>query len=369
MKIGIPKEIKNHENRVAITPAGVLELVHNGHQIFIEQSAGLGSGYSDQDYQVVGATLITKASDVFKQAELILKVKEPQKEECAYIKEHHIIFTYLHLASSYSLTQSLISSKSVCIAYETVQLSNKTLPLLVPMSEVAGRIAIQEGARFLLKPFGGRGILLGGVTGVKAANVLIIGAGVVGLEAAKMAIGLGAKVTMLDVNLEKLKAVKHLFSSIQTLYSTEFNISNELLITDLLIGAVLIPGGKAPKLVTKAMIKTMKKGSVVIDVAVDQGGCIETCHPTTHEYPTYVVDDVIHYGVVNMPGAVPFTSTQALTNTTLPYVLQIANKGWKKAIRENEPLQKGVNLINGHVVYEVLAKDFDLPYVDIQKFM
>lgn len=369
MKIGIPKEIKNHENRVAITPAGVLELVHNGHQVFIEHSAGLGSGYLDYDYQVVGADLVSKASDVFKEAELILKVKEPQKEEYQYIKEHHIIFTYLHLASSYSLTQSLISSKAICIAYETVQLSNNTLPLLIPMSEVAGRIAIQEGARFLLQPFGGRGVLLGGVTGVAAANVLIIGAGVVGLEAAKMAIGLGAKVTILDIDLERLKAIKHILPSIQTLFSNDFNISKELLVTDLLIGSVLIPGGKAPKLVTKSMIKTMKKGSVVIDVAVDQGGCIETCHPTTHQHPTYIVDNVIHYGVANMPGAVPFTSTQALTNTTLPYVLQIANKGWKKAIKENKSLENGVNLVNGHVVHQVLAKDFDLPYVDIQKFI
>lgn len=369
MKIGIPKEIKNHENRVAITPAGVLELVHNGHQVFIEQAAGLASGYSDKEYETVGATLVTKASDIFKEAILILKVKEPQKEECAYIKGHHIIFTYLHLASSYSLTQSLISSKSICIAYETVQLANGTLPLLVPMSEVAGRIAVQEGARFLLKSSGGRGILLGGVTGVAAANVLIIGAGVVGLEAAKMAIGLGAKVTMLDLSLERLKTVKHLLPSVQTLYSTELSIAKEILTADVVIGAVLIPGGKAPKLVTKSMIRTMKKGSVVIDVAVDQGGCIETCHPTTYEHPTYLVNDVIHYGVANMPGAVPFTSTQALTNTTLPYVLQIANKGWQQAIKDNKSLQKGVNLIKGNVVHQVLAKDFDLPYIDINKFI
>ncbi len=369
MKIGIPKEIKNHENRVAMTPAGVLELIQHNHEVFIENHAGIASGYTNEDYENVGAIILSTAIQVFEQAVLILKVKEPQESECKLIKAHHIVFTYLHLASSYSLTQDLIKSNAVCIAYETVQEADNSLPLLMPMSQVAGRIAVQEGARFLLKPLGGKGVLLGGVTGVPSANVLIIGAGIVGVESAKMALGLGANVTLLDVNIKRLKQVEEILPNVQTLFSTEFALLEQLPKSDLVIGAVLIPGGKAPKLITKKMLGIMQKGSVIIDIAVDQGGCIETCHPTTHENPTYVVDGIIHYGVANIPGAVPYTSTQALTNATLPYVLQLANKGWIDAVKENLALRKGVNLVNGEVVYKVLAHDFDLPYTSIDKFI
>ncbi|MCP4521310.1 MAG: alanine dehydrogenase [Cytophagales bacterium] len=369
MKIGIPKEIKNHEYRVAITPAGVVELIRHGHQVFIETQAGLASGYSDEEYQKVGATLLATASLVFESSELILKVKEPQEEEYKYLTSQHTLFTYLHLASSLDLTKALINSQATCIAYETVQEDDNSLPLLVPMSQVAGRIAIQEGARFLLKPNGGKGILMGGVTGVLPARVMIIGSGIVGIEAAKMALGLGAKVTILDVNLNRLREVEEILPTVNTLYSTQLNIAKEIVDTDLVIGAVLITGGKAPKLVTRDMLKTMEKGSVIVDVAVDQGGCIETCKPTTHENPVYEVEGIIHYGVANIPGAVPFTSTQALTNATLPYVLQIANKGWTQAIQDNKALEKGVSIVHGNLVYEKLSEDLNLPYTSLDKLL
>ncbi len=366
MKIGIPKEIKNNENRVAMTPAGVYELLQAGHQVFVETQAGIGSGISDAQYLEAGAIILPTAKEVFDVAEMIVKVKEPIEQEYDLIRKDQIVFTYFHFASSLTLTQAMCKSGAVCIAYETVELPDRSLPLLVPMSEVAGRMAVQEGAKYLEKPQGGKGILLGGVPGVRPANVLVIGGGIVGTQAATMAAGLGASVTILDTNLSRLRHLNSVMpANVVTQFSDAYTIRQLVKTADLVVGAVLLPGAKAPCVVTRDMLKTMQPGTVLVDVAVDQGGCFETTHATTHADPVYEVDGVIHYSVANMPGAVPMTSTKALTNATLPYVKLIANKGWRAALKENEPLRKGLNVLNGDVVYEGVAKAFDLPLKEV----
>lgn len=363
MNIGVPKEIKNNENRVALTPAGVQELKKFGHQIFIQAEAGNGSGFTDDQYQMAGAEILQKIEEVYTIAEMILKVKEPVRSEYPLIKKDQLVFTYFHFASSAELTEAMIKSGSVCLAYETVERMDRSLPLLIPMSEVAGRMSVQEGAKYLEKPMGGRGILLGGVPGVRPAKVMILGGGIVGTHAAKMAAGLGADVTILDINLERLRYLSEIMpANVNTFYSGEYNIRELIGSHDLIIGAVLIPGAKAPHLITRDMLKKMRPGTVLVDVAVDQGGCIETCKPTTHENPVYVVDGVVHYCVANMPGAVPYTSTLALTNATLPYALQLANKGWQKACMDNPELLKGLNIIKGDVVYKGVSDAFGLAF-------
>ena len=353
MKIGVVKEIKNNESRVGITPAGVFELVKNKHTVYVEHSAGEGSGFFDEDYAGAGGLLVQTAKEVYKLADMIAKVKEPIAQEYSLIKEGQIVFTYFHFASSTELTQAMIDSKAVCIAYETVQDIDGSLPLLTPMSEVAGRMAIQQGAKYLEKPIKGKGILLGGVPGVPPGKVLVLGAGVVGIQAAKMAAGLGAHVTILDINMKRLRYVNDVMPShVVTEFSSEYTIRKHIKNHDLIIGAVLVTGGKAPTLITRDMLKDMHPGTVLVDVAVDQGGCFETTRPTTHENPTYIIDDVVHYCVTNMPGAVPYTSTLALTNVTLPYVLKIANLGWQKACELNPDLHKGLSIVNGKVVYD-----------------
>jgi alanine dehydrogenase len=356
MKVGLPKEIKNNENRVGLTPAGVFELVKNKHTVFVQNGAGEGSGFFDEDYKAAGATMLQKAAEIYAASDMIVKVKEPIAEEYPLIKENQILFTYFHFASSKELTQAMIASKSVCIAYETVQDEDGSLPLLTPMSEVAGRMAIQQGAKYLEKPIKGRGILLGGVPGVPPGKVLVLGAGVVGIQAAKMAAGLGAHVTILDINMKRLRYVNDVMPNhVVTEFSSEYNIRRHIKNHDLIVGAVLVTGGKAPKLITRDMLKEMNPGTVIVDVAVDQGGCFETTHATTHENPTYIIDDVVHYCVANMPGAVPYTSTLALTNVTLPYVLKIANLGWQDACERNADLHKGLNIVNGEIVYEGIS--------------
>jgi len=366
MKIGVPKEIKNNENRVALTPAGVAEMTKRGHQVYIQASAGEGSGFCDDVYRSAGAEILSDIQSVYKAGEMIMKVKEPIESEYGFVNKEHLLFTYFHFASYQPLTNAMIESKAVCLAYETVERADRSLPLLIPMSEVAGRMSIQQGAKYLEKPMKGRGILLGGVPGVKPAKVVVLGGGVVGTQAAKMAAGLGARVTILDINLTRLRELSDIMpSNVITMMSNHYNIIEEIKHADLIIGAVLIPGAKAPHLVTREMLKIMKPGTVIIDVAVDQGGCIETCRPTTHENPTYVIDDIVHYCVANMPGAVPYTSTLALTNATLPYALELANKGWKKACTDNDDLRKGLNIINGNVVYKGVAEAFNLKLSDV----
>jgi alanine dehydrogenase len=361
MIIGCPTEIKNNENRVALTPGGCLELVRRGHIVYVQTNAGLNSGYADEIYVEAGAIMLPTIEEVYAKSDTIVKVKEPIEPEYKLIREGQLVFTYFHFASSRPLTEAMIKSKAVCLAYETVEAPNGTLPLLVPMSEVAGRMSIQQGAKYLEKPAGGRGILLGGVPGVQPARVLILGGGVVGTEAAKMASGLHANVVLMDTNLDRLRYLANVLpANVTLIFSNEFNIRRQLHLVDLIIGAVLIPGAKAPNLITRQMLSEMRDGSVVIDVAVDQGGCIETCKPTTHEDPTYVVDGVIHYCVANMPGAVPYTSTLALTNATFPYLLQIAQKGWEKACEENVGLKKGLNIVGGEIVYQPVAEAFGL---------
>lgn len=352
MKIGVLKEIKNNENRVGLTPAGVFELVNNQHIVYVQNGAGEGSGFFDEDYETVGAILLQNAADIYSISDMIVKVKEPIAEEYPLIQPNQILFTYFHFASSKELTQAMIASKAVCIAYETVEDEDGTLPLLTPMSEVAGRMAIQQGAKYLEKPIKGRGILLGGVPGVPPGKVLVLGAGVVGIQAAKMAAGLGAHVTILDINMKRLRYVNDVMPNhVVTEFSSEYNIRRHIKNHDLIVGAVLVTGGKAPKLITRDMLKEMNPGTVIVDVAVDQGGCFETTKPTTHENPTYIIDDVVHYCVANMPGAVPYTSTLALTNVTLPYVMKIANLGWKQACERNKDLSKGLNIVQGEIVY------------------
>ncbi|MFK8104210.1 MAG: alanine dehydrogenase [Saprospiraceae bacterium] len=370
MIIGVPKEIKSHENRVALTPAGALELTKRGHTVYIQSTAGEGSGFTDSDYKSAGAKILKTIEDTYKKAEMIIKVKEPIKSEYKLIQEDQLVFTYFHFASHKPLTTAMIKSKSVCLAYETVELTDHSLPLLVPMSEVAGRMAIQQGAKYLEKPVKGRGVLLGGVPGVTPGKVLILGGGVVGTQAAKMAAGLGAQVTILDISLNRLRYLADIMpANVTTLYSNEYNIRRLIQDHDLIVGAVLIPGAKAPNLVSREMLKDMRPGTVLVDVAVDQGGCIETCKPTTHLKPTFIIDDIVHYCVANMPGAVPYTSTIALTNATLPYAIQLANKGWKKACQDNTSLKLGLNVINGHVVYEGVADAFGLKLEDVNDFI
>lgn len=369
MIIGVPKEIKNNENRVAVTPAGVSEFVKHGHKVYVQSTAGIGSGFSDEEYTKAGANLLPTIEEVYGIAEMIVKVKEPIEQEYSLIRAGQLLFTYFHFASYEPLTHAMIKSRAICLAYETVEV-NRTLPLLIPMSEVAGRMSIQEGAKYLEKPMGGRGILLGGVPGVKPANVVVLGGGVVGTQAAKMAAGLGADVTIMDLSLNRLRQLDDIMpANVKTQYSNDYNIREAVKTADLVIGGVLIPGAKAPKLITKDMLSTMRPGSVIVDVAIDQGGCFETSKPTTHAEPTYVVDGVVHYCVANMPGAVPYTSTLALTNATLPYAIQLANKGWKQACSDNADLRLGLNVVDGKVVYEGVSQAFNLPYTPVSEVL
>ncbi len=366
MIIGVPKEIKNNENRVAMTPAGVAELKHNGHTVYVQHTAGEGSGFSDDEYIAAGAQILPTIEAVYDIAEMIVKVKEPIEPEYKLIKKDQVVFTYFHFASDRKLTEAMIASRGVCIAYETVRLADHSLPLLVPMSEVAGRMSIQEGARFLEKPQGGKGILLGGVPGVPPAKVLVLGAGIVGRNAATMAVGLGADVTIADISLPTLRHVAETMPRVKTLYSSRHNIESQLPDVDLVVGSVLIPGAKAPKLITRDMLKLMRPGSVIVDVAIDQGGCFETSRPTTHSEPTYVVDGVVHYAVANIPGAVPRTSTLALTNATLPYAIRLVNKGWRQACREDAALAQGVNMVDGKVTFPAVAEAWGLEYTKLE---
>ncbi len=367
MIIGVPKEIKNNENRVGITPAGVRALVDTGNKVFVEKDAGLGSGIENEEYVQSGAEVLDSAAKVYALSEMIIKVKEPQPQEYELFKEGQILYTYLHLAPEPELTKALLKKKVVGIAYETVQLPNGGLPLLMPMSEVAGRMSVQIGAHFLEKPYGGSGVLLGGVPGVEPGYVVIIGGGIVGTNAARMAVGLGAQVTIIEKNLNRLIYLDDMFKGrVKTIMSNAYNIEQEVAKADLLVGAVLIPGAKAPRLVTEGMVKGMKPGSVIVDVAIDQGGSIETIdRVTTHSDPVYLKHGVVHYSVANMPGAVARTSTFALTNVTMPYAVEIAKKGWKKAVAENPVLAKGVNVVEGKVTYAAVAEDLNLPYTPL----
>ncbi len=370
MLIGVPKEIKTHENRVALLPSGVVQMKKHGHDVIIEKNAGLGSGFPDELYAEAGAEIIEKAADIWAKADMIMKVKEPIEQEYELMREGQIIFTYFHFAASRELTEAVKLSGAVAIAYETVEKLDGSLPLLIPMSEVAGRMASQEGAKYLERPVGGRGVLLGGIPGVRPGNVMVLGGGIVGVNAARIAAGMGANVTIYDINLNKLRYLDEVMAkNITTMFSSEVNIREGIKEADLVIGAVLIPGAKAPKLVTREMLADMKPGAVLVDVAIDQGGCFETAKPTTHDNPTYVVDDVVHYCVANMPGAVPYTSTIGLTNVTLSYAIQIANKGWVKAIRENRELEFGLNIANGKIVYRDVAEAFDMEWTPLTKFM
>lgn len=370
MIIGVPKEIKNNENRVAVTPAGIAEFKKNNHTIYVQSTAGEGSGFNDEDYINAGASILNTIEEIYSIAEMIIKVKEPIESEYSLIKPNQLLFTYFHFASYEPLTHAMIKSNAVCLAYETVEKADRSLPLLVPMSEVAGRMSVQEGAKYLEKPMGGKGILLGGVPGVKPANVIVLGGGIVGTQAAKIAAGLGARVTIMDISLPRLRQLDDIMpANVDTVYSNEYNIREAIRKADLIIGAVLIPGAKAPHLITRDMLKSIPNGAVMVDVAVDQGGCFETTKPTTHAEPTYVVDGVIHYSVANMPGAVPYTSTLALTNATLPYAIQLANKGWKQACSDNAELKSGLNIIKGNVVYKAVSEAFDLPLASVDEFL
>lgn len=370
MIIGIPKEIKNNENRVGLTPAGVAEMKKHGHIVYVQTNAGESSGFSDEEYKEAGGLILPTIEEVYAIAEMIIKVKEPIASEYPLIKKDQLLFTYFHFASSEPLTLAMMERGAVCLAYETVEKSDRSLPLLVPMSEVAGRMAIQQGAKYLEKPQKGKGVLLGGVPGVPPAKVLILGGGIVGTQAAKMAAGLGARVVIMDVSLQRLRYLSDIMpQNVTTIMSNHYNIREAIAQADLVVGAVLIPGAKAPNLVTRDMLKLMRSGTVIVDVAVDQGGCIETCTPTTHENPTFIIDDIVHYCVANMPGAVPYTSTLALTNATLPYALQLANKGWKTACLENEELKKGLNIANGKIVYQGVADAWGLPYNKVESIL
>jgi alanine dehydrogenase len=366
MLIGVPKEIKTNENRVGLVPAGAAALTGEGHTVFIETGAGEGSGFGDAEYTAVGATVLATADEVWSRAEMIIKVKEPIAVEWPRMKAGQLLYTYFHFAADEPLTRAVMESRAIAIAYETVQLPNGHLPLLTPMSEVAGRLAVQEGAKYNEKLFGGRGVLLGGVPGVKPAKVVIIGGGVVGINAAKMAAGLGADVTILDTSLDRLRYLDDVLpANVHTMYSNRHNIQDTTRDADLIIGAVLIPGKKAPHLITREDLKQIPDGCVIVDVAVDQGGCVETIKPTTHENPTYFVEGVLHYAVANMPGAVPRTSTLALTNATLPYALRLARLGWQEACRQDGALRLGLNVVDGKVVYPGVAEAFGLPCHDV----
>ncbi|HAS90209.1 MAG TPA: alanine dehydrogenase [Desulfovibrio sp.] len=370
MKIGILKEIKSEENRVSMTPAGVEVMIANGHELWVEKSAGVGSGFADKDYVAAGAKIIDTPAEIYAECEMVMHVKEPQASEYDMVREGQIVFTYFHFAPDEPLTRAFIKNKSVAIAYETVEGDKGDLPLLTPMSEVAGRMSVQEGAKYLERYYGGRGMLMGGVTGVTPANVVVIGGGVVGTNAAMMACGLGAKVTILDMNLERLRYLSEIMpKNCFPMMSSPALLRELVQEADVVIGAVLVAGAKAPKLVTREMLKTMKDGSVIVDVAIDQGGCFETSKPTTHGDPVYDVEGVIHYCVANMPGAVPMTSTMALTNATLPYALQIANKGWKQAAQDSRAIMTGLNMIEGKVTYKGVAEAFDLEYTPVESVL
>lgn len=363
MIIGIPKEIKNNENRVSMTPAGVYELSRKGHKVYVQHTAGENSGFSDEAYIKAGAGILPAIEEVYAKAEMIVKVKEPIAPEYPLVRKGQLLFTYFHFASDRELTDAMLQSGAVCLAYETVRDKQNALPLLVPMSEVAGRMSVQEGARFLEKPQGGKGMLLGGVPGVKPARVLVLGGGVVGTQAALIAAGSGAEVTLCDISLPRLRYLSEVMPrNVKTLYSSTHNIEAELPTTDLVIGAVLIPGAKTPHLITRDMVKLMKPGTVMVDVAIDQGGCFETSHPTTHTDPVYEVDGVVHYCVANIPGAVPYTSTLALTNATLPYAVKLADLGWEEACRRDAGLAAGLNIIEGEIVFPAVGEAFGLPY-------
>ena len=370
MLIGILKEIKPEENRVCMTPAGAEVMITNGHQVLVETRAGIGSGFEDENYVQSGAEIAESAKDVFDRADMVMHVKEPLPSEYDLLRDGQILFTYLHLAAAEKLTYALIKSNAVCIAYETVQRADGSLPLLTPMSEVAGRMAIQQGAKYLEMAQGGHGVLLGGVPGVDPGNVVVIGGGIVGVNAAKMACGLGAKVYILDMNLDRLRYLSDVMpANCFNLFSSPAMVRELIQRADVVVGAVLIPGAKAPKLINREMLKTMKPGSVLVDVAIDQGGCFETSRATTHGDPIYMVDGVVHYCVANMPGAVPRTSTLALTNATLPYAVEIANKGWKKAMQESSEIKAGANVINGKITYNAVAQAFDLDYTSIDDLL
>jgi alanine dehydrogenase len=366
MIIGVVREIKTNENRVALVPGGAETLVHAGHTVLVEQGAGLGSGFEDELYVHAGASVLEKAEDVWAQAEMIMKVKEPIRVEWPRMRRSQVIFTYFHFAADEALTRACLDSGCIAVAYETVQLANGELPLLTPMSEVAGRMAVQEGAKYLEKYFGGRGILLGGVPGVEPAHVVIVGGGIVGSNAARLAAGLGAKVTIMDLSLNRLRYLADVMpANVFTMHSSRHNLLDQIAKADLVVGAVLLPGAKAPKLIRREDLKRMKAGSVIVDVAVDQGGCVETIHATTHEDPIYVVEGVIHYGVANMPGAVPRTSTLALTNATFPYATTLAQKGWRQACQADRALALGLNVVNGKVTYPGVAEAFNLPFTPV----
>ncbi|MCX5766806.1 MAG: alanine dehydrogenase [Gemmatimonadetes bacterium] len=370
MKIGIPKEIKTNENRISLVPAGAEALVSAGHSVMVETGAGLGSGFSDEQFTAVGATIGADADAVWAQADMIIKVKEPIAVEWPRMKKGQTVFTYFHFAADEKLTKAHMETGATCIAYETVESSNGELPLLIPMSEVAGRMAVQEGAKYLEKLYGGRGVLLGGVPGVPPAKVVVLGGGIVGINAAKMAAGMGAKVTILDLSLPRLRYLSDVMpANVTCIYSNRHNILEQISTADLVVGGVLIPGAKAPKLLRKEDLKLMRPGSVIVDVAIDQGGCVETIHATTHENPVYTVDGIIHYGVANMPGGVPRTSTLALTNATFPYALKLANKGWKQALRDDPALLKGLNVTEGKITYRGVAEAFGMEYHEPGKFV
>lgn len=368
MIVGVLKETKQYENRVSLLPAGVETLVQRGHKVLVERSAGVASGFADESYGAAGAEICDSAAEISRRAEMIVKVKEPMPQEYAYLREGMIVFTYFHFAASEELTRAVIATRCVAVAYETIRTGDGALPLLVPMSEVAGRMAVQEGAKYLERTYGGRGILLGGVPGVEPATVVILGGGVVGINAAKAAAGLGARVYILDIHLERLRYLDDVMpANVITLMSDVHTIRRVIREADLVISAVLIPGGRAPKLITRAMLGTMKKGAVIVDVAIDQGGSTETSRPTTHEQPVYTVDGIIHYCVANMPGAVPATSTLALTNATLPYVVELADKGYRRAFRENAALAEGANIVLGHVTHRKVAEAFGLEYTPLEQ--
>lgn len=370
MIIGVPKEIKNMEFRVGMTPAGVEEMVKHGHTVYVQRTAGEGSGFSDSEYEAAGAQLLDTNTEVYARAEMIVKVKEPIEPEYKLIHEGQVLFTYFHFAAERALTDAMMAAKATCIAYETVRAKDGSLPLLIPMSEVAGRMAIQNGAHFLEKTFGGKGILLGGVPGVKPAKVLVIGGGRVGSAAALVAAGMGADVTVADASLPCLRHLAQVMpANVKTLYASAPNIKAELKDVDMVVGSVLIPGDVTPHLITRDMLHLMQPGTVLVDVAIDQGGCFETSHPTKHTDPVYVVDGIVHYAVANIPGAAPRTSTMALSNATLPYALQLADKGWQKAVRENPDLVPGVNMVDGHITFRAVADCFQLPYTELSKVL
>lgn len=370
MIIGIPKEIKTHENRVALLPGGASALVKRGHEVLVEQEAGIGSGHPDSEYREAGAQVVEEAEELWERAEMIIKVKEPVEVEYPRMRKGQIIFTYFHFAASRPLTRAVADSEAVAIAYETVEKNDGSLPLLIPMSEVAGRMATQEGALYLEKPKKGRGVLLGGIPGVKPAHVMVLGGGVVGVNAAKIAAGMGARTTILDINMSKLRYLDDVMPrNVSTLYSSESNIRKLLPGVDLVIGAVLKPGAKAPHLVTREMLGEMKDGSVVVDVAIDQGGCFETSRATTHADPVYIEEGIVHYCVSNMPGAVPYTSTLGLTNVTLPYALDLADKGWREALDEDPELRAGLNIVDGEIVYRDVAEAFDMEWTPMDELL